>query len=212
MSMAVLQGMAQSATPYGKSDPKAKEILDAVSKKFKTYKSVKAGFVLKINTADNKLLDSKKGTVYLEGTKYKILLDGQEIYCDGQTMWTYNKDTKEVQVNNYTPETATISPSRLFSNFYDKEFLYRLQGTSTYQGKPVYVIEMTPLDKSRSFFKVVAQVNTQTKNIVSTEIFEKGGNRYTYQVTSFSPNVQIEEGAFTFDAKSHPGVEVVDLR
>lgn len=196
----------------GTSDPRAKEILDAVSKKFKSYSSIKADFVLKIATAGNKVMDTRKGTVSLKGNKYKVTVSGQEIYCDGKTLWTYNKDTKEVQVNNYTPDNATISPTRLFTNFYDKEFLYRLRGSSTFQGRPVYVIEMTPTDKSKPFFKVVAEVNKATRTLVSTEVFEKDGHRYTYEVLRFMPNVKMSDSDFVFNTKTHPGVDVVDLR
>lgn len=203
---------AQQKTPYGQSDPKARTILDAVTKKFKTYSSVKADFTLKIATADDKVLDTKKGTVMLKGNSYQVHLGDQEVYCDGHTIWNYNKDTKEVQVNDYQPEQGSISPARLFTNFYDKEFLYRLDGSSTLQGHPVDVIEMTPLDKSKPFFKVMAMVDKQNKNLLSTEIFEKGGNRYTYQVNHFTPNVAVKNGDFSFDPKAHPGVDVVDLR
>lgn len=196
----------------GTSDPRAKEILDAVSKKFKSFHTIKADFVLKISTADNKVLDSRKGSVSLKGNKYMVSVSGQEIFCDGKTLWTYNKDTKEVQVNNYTPDNATITPTRLFTNFYDKEFLYRLRGSSTFQGKPVYVIEMTPTDKSKPFFKVVAEVNKSQHTLVSTEVFEKDGHRYTYEVVKFMPNVAMIDADFTFNTKAHPGVDVVDLR
>lgn len=203
---------AQQKTPYGQSDPKAKTILDAVSKKFKSYASVKADFALKISTTDNKVLDTKKGTVLLKGDSYQVHLGDQEVYCDGHTVWTYNKDTKEVQVNDYQPSQGSISPARLFTNFYDKEFLYRLDGASKLEGHAVDVIEMTPLDKSKPFFKVVAMVDRQNKNLLSTEIFEKGGNRYTYQVMKFTPDVPAKNADFVFNTAAHPGVDVVDLR
>lgn len=204
--------VGQPKTAYGQSDPQAKTILDAVSKKFKSYQSVKADFSLKVATADNKVLDTKKGTVLLKGDKYKVDLNGQEVYCDGKTIWTYNPDTKEVQVNDYQPQEGSLSPAQLFTNFYDKQFLYRLRGSSTLRGHPVDVIEMTPLDKSKSFFKVIALVDHQQKNLLSMEIFEKGGNHYTYEVTKLTPNAASSDTDFAFNASAHPGVEVVDLR
>lgn len=208
-----MRGEAQTKkTAFGQSDPQAKTILDAASKKFKSYSSVKAGFALKITTPDDKVLDTQHGTVLLKGNKYKAILGGQEIYCDGKTLWSYNKDTKEVQVNDYQPDNSTITPSRLFTQFYDEDFLYRLAGSAHVGGKSVDVIEMTPLDKSKPFFKVLLRVDKATHNVVSTEIFEKGGNRYSYEVTSFTPNAPVTDADFVFDSKAHPGVEVVDLR
>lgn len=204
--------ISQTATSYGKSDPQAKAILDAVSKKFKTYSSVKADFALKIANGSDKVLDTKKGDVLLKGNAYRVKLDGQEIYCDGKTVWTYNKATKEVQVNTYQPEEGTLSPAKLFTNFYDKDFLYRLDGKKKFNGHAADIIEMTPLDKSKPFFKVIALIDSQNKNLVSMEIFEKGGNRYTYQIDKFMPNAPATSTDFVFNQQAHPGVDVVDLR
>lgn len=209
---AISAGRTQSKTVYGQSDPQAKALLDAVSKKFKTYRDVKADFVMKVQGDDNKVSDSKKGSVFLKGTKYKILIAGQEIYCDGKTTWTYNKDADEVQVNNYEPDSNTISPSKLFTNFYDKDFLYRMNKSTRENGKILEVIEMTPLNKSKPFFKVVVYVDKANKNILRTTVFEKGGNRYTYEVSRFSPDIKMDDSLFVFDPKLHPKADVVDLR
>ena len=47
---------AQAPKGMGSSDPEAKKVLDAVSAKFKTYKSVQAKFSLKIENASGSLL------------------------------------------------------------------------------------------------------------------------------------------------------------
>lgn len=204
--------IAQKMTSFGQSGSDAKAILDAASKKFKSYRSAKAAFILKISTTDNKSLDTKKGSILLKGNKFNVQLAGQEIFCDGKTIWTYNKDTKEVQVNNYQPKPGSISPESLFNDFYDKDFLYRLRATSRFHNRPVNVIEMTPLDKSKPYFKVIVLIDRQNKNVVSTEIFEKGGNRYTYEVEKFIPNAPATDTDFVFNKADYPGVDVVDLR
>lgn len=203
---------AQKVTSFGQSGSDAKAILDAASKKFKSYRSAKADFLLKVLTTDNKVLDTKKGIILLKGNQFNVKLAGQEIFCDGKTIWTYNKETKEVQVNNYQPKPGSISPESLFKDFYDKDFLYRLSATSSYHNRPAYVIDMTPFDKSKPYFKVILLIDKQTKNVVSTEIFEKGGNRYTYEVEKFIPNATSSESDFVFNKAAHPGVDVVDLR
>ena len=54
---------AQAPKGMGSSDPEAKKILDAVSTRFKGFKSVQSNFNLKIENAANKLIGNKKGTV-----------------------------------------------------------------------------------------------------------------------------------------------------
>ncbi|TAM98748.1 MAG: outer membrane lipoprotein carrier protein LolA [Chitinophagaceae bacterium] len=209
---AVQSVYAQKMTSFGQSGSDAKAILDAASKKFKSYKSAKADFLLKVSNTSNKVLDTKKGSILLKGNQFNVQLAGQEIFCNGKTIWTYNKDTKEVQVNNYQPKPGSISPESLFNDFYDKDFLYRLRATSKFHNRPVDVIEMTPLDKSKPYFKVIILIDKQNKNVVSTEIYEKGGNRYIYEVEKFMPNAPAAEADFAFNKANYPGVEVVDLR
>jgi outer membrane lipoprotein-sorting protein len=208
----VMNGMAQSKGSLGQNDPKAKTILDNVSNKFSKLKSVVANFVLKVEGANNSVTDSKKGTVYLKGAKYKVNLDGQEIISDNKTSWTYAKDANEVTINNVDHNSTALTPAKLFTNFYDKDYLYRLDGETTEKGKVLQNIEMTPTDKSKNVFKVIVSVDKKAQNIAKMKVFEKNGNHYTYEITSFTPNGNVTDATFTFDAKKYPGVEVVDLR
>lgn len=211
----VTNGMAQTKTPIGSlgtSDSKAKTILDGVSKKFSQLKSVVANFVLKIEGANNSVSEMKKGTVYMKGAKYKVNLGGEEIISDNKTSWTYSKDANEVTVNTVDPNSSAMTPAKLFTNFYDKDYLYRLSGESTENGKVLQHIEMTPRDKSKSVFKVIVSVNKKEQNISKMRVFEKNGNHYTYEITSFTPNANVSDATFVFDPKKYPGVEVVDLR
>ena len=208
----VVNGMAQAKGSLGKNDPKAKTILDNVSKKFSTLKSVVANFILKVEGANNSVTDSKKGTVYLKGSKYKVSLDGQEIISDNKTSWTYAKDANEVTINNVDQNSTALTPAKLFTNFYDKDYLYRLEGESNEKGKVLENIEMTPTDKSKNIFKVIVSVDKKNQNISRMKVYEKNGNHYTYEITSFTPNTNLTDATFTFDPKKYPGVEVVDLR
>lgn len=203
-----MAGSAQPPKGMGTSDPEAKKILDAVSVKFKSFKSVQSKFSLKIENAANKVLGNKSGTVYMKGTKYRISITGQEIFCDGSNVWTLDKAAKEVTISKLDPANNTITPQKLFTNFYDKDFLYKLNG----EANGLQEIELTPIDKSKMFHKVLVFVNKATKTISSTKIFEKSGDRYTYSVSGMNTTVNIADNIFVFDIKNYPGVNVEDLR
>ncbi len=209
LSGIIFSGMAQSKQA---SDPKAKTVLDGVSSKFKALKSVVANFVLKVEGANNSVAESKKGTVYMKGSKYKVTMEGQEIISDNKTSWTYAKDVNEVTINNVDQSSGAMTPAKLFTNFYDKDFLYRLTPETTEKGKVLQNIEMTPTDKSKNIFKVIVSVDKKAQNIAKMKVFEKNGNRYTYEITNFTPNAAVNDATFVFDPKKYPGVEVVDLR
>ena len=157
-------------------------------------------------------MGTKKGTVYIKGSKYRVSISGQEIYSDGNNIWTYDKSANEVQVTKFDPTTNTITPQKMFTNFYDKDFLYKLNGETKRGTKIIQEIELTPIDKTKAFFKVLVGIDKVSKNIVSTKLFEKNGNRYVYTVTAFKTNSDLPESLFIFDSKTYPNVEVVDLR
>ena len=193
-------------------DAKAKTILDAVSKKVNGLKSLKANFALHLSGANGKVKDTKRGSFVMKGQKYRVNLGGQEIICDNKTVWTYMKDNNEVQVNNYNPNEQTISPAKLFTNFYDKEYSYKYVGTRKVNGKNCEVIELTPTNKSKQFSKIELAVDKANNTIVGGNVWEKNGNKYQYEVSGFTPNAPVADNTFTFDPKKYPGVEVVDMR
>ena len=199
---------AQAPKGMGNSDPNAKKILDAVSAKFKSFKSVQSNFSLKIENAANKLMGNKKGIVYMKGTRYRVNVSGQDIFCDGSNVWTVDPSAKEITLTKLDASNNTITPQKLFTNFYDKDFLYKLNSDT----KGIQEIELTPIDKSKLFHKVIVFINKATQTITSTKVFEKAGNHYTYTVSKMNTTTNIADATFTFNQKNYPGMELVDLR
>lgn len=208
----LVAALAQPKPGMGSSDPEAKVVLDAVSAKFKTFKAVQAKFSLSIENAAGKTMGNKSGTVYMKGSKYRISITGQEIFCDGSNVSTYDKAANEVSITKIDPAANTITPQKLFTNFYDKDFLYKLNGDKTIKGKAVQEIELTPVDKTKTFFKVLLYVDKASSTITGAKLFEKAGNRYNYSVSNLNGKANIADAQFVFDAKKYPGAEVVDLR
>ena len=206
--------MAAFAQPkgMGKNDTDAKKILDAVSAKFKSFKTVTAKFNLKIENSAGKVQGSKSGMVNLKGTKYRINITGQDIYSDGTTVWTYDKSSNEVQINKVERSATTITPQKMFTNFYDKDFLYKTNSDIKVGGKTMREVELTPIDKSKPFFKVLVDIDNATQTIRQTKVFEKNGNRYTYSIVSMATNKALPDALFVFNTKQYPKAEVIDLR
>lgn len=201
-----------SAQNAGKNDPEAKVILDGVSVKFKGFKTAKATFTYKVENSAGKTLSSKTGTVFMKGVKYQVSIVGQEIFCDGKNIWTFDKAANEVTITTFENESSTLTPQKLFTNFYDQDFLYKLNGEKKQGNKTIQEIEMTPTDKSRPFHKVYIYIDKTGKTISSTKVLEKSGSRYSYIVNSLIPNSTITDSQFIFDSKKYPGVEIIDLR
>jgi outer membrane lipoprotein carrier protein len=197
----------------GKNDQEAKKVLDLLSAKLKSFKAIKADFTLKIEDANGKLQGTKSGTVLVKGSKYRLVVTGQEVFCDGKDIWTYDKASNEVTITKADPSAKTISsPEILFTDFYDKDFLYKLNSEIKLGGRTLEEIELTPVDKTKTFFKVYLYIDKKSHLIYSLKWLEKGGNKYTIITNKLNGNAAISDSQFVFDKSKYPGVEEVDLR
>jgi outer membrane lipoprotein carrier protein len=197
----------------GKSDPDAKKVLDGLSAKLKSYKAVQSSFVLKVIDAKGTLQGSKAGTIFLKGSKYHINIQGgQDIYCDGKDMWTYDKGSNETTITKSDPGTQTLSPDKFFTNFYDKDFLYKLNGESQLNGRTAQEIELTPVDKTKSFFKALLYVDKTQHTLVGVHWFDKSGNKFYLDISKLNGNAPLTDEQLAYNKARHPGAEEVDLR
>jgi chaperone LolA len=208
----VLLVQAQAGKNPTQNDVNAKRILDAVSAKFRTFQSPQASFVYKVENGMGKALSTKRGTVTMKGNKYKVSMDGMELFSDGKTTWNYDKSANEVTVDNVNAAKSGMTPQKLFTNFYDKDFYYKLNGEKKEGAKTLQEIELTPTDKTRPFHKVYVLVDKATNTIYSARFLEKAGGRYSYTITGLKQTSAITDAEFAFNKAKYPGVEIVDLR
>jgi len=195
------------------SEVKAKEILAEVSKKYRSYDVIKTEFSYTLENPEAKIKETQAGTLFVKSklNKYKVILKGQELISDGKSQWTYLKADKEVQVSEVDNSADALNPAKLFT-IYEKGFKSLYTNDTKVNGKMVHNIDLSPTDTKRSFFKVKLQIDKLSKQIVNAVIFDKNGNRYTYSIKTFTPNIKVPESTFAFDAKLYPGIELVDLR
>lgn len=193
------------------NDPKAKVLLDEVSKTYKSYTAIEAGFTLSTTNPQQNKTTNQNGTVYLKGEKYKLILGKQEIICDKQSVWTILKDINEVQINDYEPNKEDITPSNMFT-IYQNDFNYMMNGEELVDKANCSIVDLMPKDKNKTFFKVRIWIHKNAKYIKRMKVFDKNGNTYTYTVNTFNPKSTIDDNFFKFDASKYPGVHIEDLR
>lgn len=208
----VALALASSFPAQAQTDARAKTILDALSKKAATYKSLKATLTMNVADASGKGGTTQRGTFLMKGAKYRLTLPTQDTRSDGRTVWTYLKEAQEVQVSAPDASADAISPVKLFTQFSDRDYKSRYLGERTVGGKKSHVIELLPTKSTQAFKKVELAVDKVSGTPAGATIWDKGGARYGYTIAGYTPNVAIPDAQFVWDAKANAGVEVVDLR
>lgn len=192
-------------------DPKALEILDAMSKKYKAITSFEADISYTLTNDVDHINEQFKGKIVVKGDKFKLSLPEQEVINNGTTLWTYLPDAKEVNIDNYDPSSEDINPSKIYE-IYKKGFKYLYLKEEMEDGTLCEVVDLVPEKKDAQYFKIRMSIVKKDHSIKSWTMFDKSGNRYKYAITKFAPNVKVEDSFFTFDPKQHPGIDVIDLR
>lgn len=200
-----------SAPAWSQYDPKALEILEAMSKKYKAIPSFEASFSYTLTNEIEKVNEEFKGRMVVQGDKYRLILPEQEVINNGNTVWTYLPEAKEVNIDNFDPTSEDLNPSK-FYEIYKKGFKYLYLEDKTEGGVLCEVVDLVPEKSDAQYFKVRMNIVKKDKSIHSWTMFDKAGNLYKYTITKFTPAAKIDESTFSFDAKKYPGVEIVDLR
>ena len=195
----------------GQYDPKALEILDAMGEKYKSIPSYEMNFTSMLNNDVEKINEEFKGKLTVKDDKFRMVLAEQEVINNGATIWTYLPEAKEVNIDNYDPNSDDINPLKIYE-IYKKGFKYLYLQEKVENGVLCEEIDLVPEKKDAQYFKIKMFIGKKDKTIKGVTMFDKGGNRYKYVVTKFTPNSKVDDSFFSFDPKKYPGVEVIDLR
>jgi len=199
-----------STLAFSQVDTKSKPILDNLKNKLNSYQTMKIDFTFIIDNKESNSKESKNGTIYIKGEKYKLEIAGQTIFCDGSTTWNYIKESNEVQINTVQPSDDAMIPTKMISSW-EKNFKAKYIKESVEGGKTIQVVDLTPL-KTKNFFKVRLNINKDKSQLESSIVYAKNGGTNTYKINNFITNTPMNDAIFTFKASDYPGVEINDLR
>lgn len=196
--------------PLIQSDPKAKEVLDKTSTAFKNLDNLKAELSIVMESPDQKAHE-QNATVYIKGQNYRLEMPDETIICDNKFIWRYLKDMNEVQISDYEPADNEITPTNIF-NIYENDFYYQYSEVVKEDGKEFHVVDLTPYDKEKTFFKVRVWIDNSDNFIRKMRVFDKNGSRYTYAISALEKNIKLSDDYFQFNKEDYPDIHVEDLR
>ena len=202
----VIISMLIGTTLFAQKDPAAKKVLDAVSAKVKTFKGIKADFSIKSFSSKGKANGVKTGNIVIKNQKYLLKQGKTEIICDGKTIWNFD-GSKTITVSPADESNQTLSPQNLLSNFYDKDFNYKLiPGTGNFNE-----VELTPIDKKKSFKTVTVFIDKAKNMITKALILDLSSNKVEFSLNNLNTTEPVQDNLFIFNKAKYPkDVEILD--
>ncbi len=199
---------------YAQDDAKAKQILDQVSAKTKTFSSISADFVFSMVNEEMDINEQNVGTIKVKGQKYKVVLAdaGVEVYSDGNTIWNFMRDGNQVTVTSVEEAGSELmDPSSIFS-IYERGFKSKFISEKQEDGKTLDQIELYPDTDEYQVTKIEVWINKVSMMLDKATLHSTDGNLYGIVVKKMNTNTNFSDSDFVFDASKHPDVEVIDLR
>ncbi len=193
-------------------DPKAKEILDKVSVKTKSFKTIKADFVVSREDQKSTKKETQKGSLWIKGNKYKLDIMGTITFSDGKTRWAYIKESKEINITEPDPKNdKLVDPSKIFT-IYEKGYKYTYVAEKFEDGLQLHEIDLYPEDLKQKVSRITLQIEKKDMRIHSVKYIEKEGVFYTVKIAKFAPDTDISDADVTFNKANFPGAEIIDMR
>ncbi len=206
----VLLLLSAVMTTQAQNDPKAGEILDAMSAKYKAIPAFRASFTYSLENPGSGVKENMSGDITVKNGKFYLKMGDQEIINNGSTVWMYLKESNEVNISDYEPEQEAITPTNIYT-IYKKGYKYSYVEQKKEGGQLYDVVDLTPENKNNQIYKIRMMVNRKDRSVKNFKTFEKNGNRSYYVISKFTPT-EVDDKTFVFDKNKYKGVEVVDLR
>ena len=195
-------------------DEKAKEILDKVSEKTRSYNSVSADFIFSMKNEEMEIDESNEGSIKIKGQKYCVDLPdvGIKMISDGTTLWNYMKDGNQVTISNIEDAgNDLMDPSSLFT-IYEQGFNSKFVEEKKTSTKSVYVIDLFPDSGKYDVSKITVMIDISSLMISSALLYGTDENLYTIEVKKMNTNQNFADSEFVFDASKYNDIEAIDLR
>ncbi len=191
---------------FAQNDPNAKKVLDALSAKVKSFKAITGNFTIKSITSKGKDNGTKTGSISIKGEKYVLKQGKTEVINDGSKTYSFDGN-KTVTVTEASEGNKSLTPQKILSGSYDKEFTYKLVSSAGSYNE----IELKPIDTRKNFQKVTIFVDKAKGMITKAKVLDKSNNTLEFSFTNLNTSANIADSAFVFNkAKYGKDVEVLD--
>jgi outer membrane lipoprotein carrier protein len=191
-------------------DEKSNEILQQLSINTQAYKNIDVDFNFKFENVTQEISENQKGNIKIESNKFRLELNQQIIISDDTTQWIYLKESNELQIMEYDSLDDMISPNKLFT-IYEEGYKNSYVELKNESDITLHIIDLFPIE-SNAFQKIQLQINSEKIQLHNIILFDKNGGSFTYLITKFTTDANLDDNLFKFNPAEYPEIEIIDLR
>ena len=198
-------------TLQAQDSKKAKDLLDEVSAKAKSYDNIVIDFRFTLQNQKQNQNQDSKGNLTLKGNQFVLNFMGVTRIFDGKKNYTIIPEDEEVTISKYNEnDENSIPPSKMLT-FFNSGYKYNWDILQNIRGRKIQYVKLTPLSSKDKTKEILLGIDTQTKHIYNKIEIAKDGTKTTLTVNSFKTNQPISKNHFTFTESKYPNYYINKL-
>lgn len=192
-------------------DKKAKELLDQVTAKVKSYNTIVIDFKYSLNNAKENINQDSKGNVTMKGNQYVLNFMGVTKIFDGKKTYTIVPEDEEITISKVNEkDDNAITPSKMLT-FFNTGYKCTMDDLKDIKGRKIQYIKLVPTNAKDQRKEVLLGIDIQTKHIYNLIEIGKKGTKTTLTVNSFKTNQPLSKNQFTFAESKYPNYYINKL-
>ena len=192
-------------------DKKAKELLDQVTAKVKSYSTIVIDFKYSLNNAKENINQDSKVNVTMKGNQYVLNFMGVTKIFDGKKTYTIVPEDEEITISKVNEkDDNAITPSKMLT-FFNTGYKYNMDILQNVKGRKIQYIKLVPTSSKDQRKEALLGIDIQTKHIYNLIEVGKKGTKTTLTVNSFKTNQPLSKNQFTFAESKYPNYYINKL-
>ena len=187
----------------------AMKVLDIAAERIQKAGNVKIEYKASIFAGATEKATAS-GTMWLQGSKMKLDVDGIITWYDGKTRWCYVPSAKEVNIDEPSKKEMAAMNPYTFMNIYKKGFKMTVKET-VLRGEAVYEVYLKARYAKMDVKEVYVDIRKSDYQPLCIRVREDN-DWQRVSVLNFQGNVKLDDSFFTFPEKDYPNVLVNDMR
>lgn len=176
---------------------------------FKSGKAWDVQFKLQVFYADSPDITSQQGSIVVaDGDRFKLDVAGIKFYSDGESLWQYNVEQKQVLIKAVEDLSSSLHPSELLFKYLNckaKEL-----GEGDFNGKKMWVLKLDPSKYAGQFTKMEVWLNKTDFSPARLFTVDPSGNSSWYNIIKLKVVKKVTTEEFRYTPVK--GVDEIDMR
>lgn len=181
----------------------ANSFLKNVIEKFESVDNFRADFEQVASSGIGENFSVSGEITYATKNKFVVKFSGQEIYCNGETVWNFNEQQKRVVINSFEEQFSTFTIDRFLYDLPKDSKLKFIEKSDGLSG-----ISLVP-QKDTQFKEIILRTDA-TYVIKKITLVDQGGATYNITLKNIRYNLSLGEDYFNYSPIE--GIKVIDFR